>query len=348
MRLAIVTDAWPPQVNGVVTTMLTVVAWLREQGHDVIVIEPSGFRTIPCPWYSEIRLAIHTSDAGRRLRDFAPNRVHVTTEGPLGLAAIRFLRRQGWAYTTALHTRFPEYLQARIPFVPLSWGYAILRYFHARSHAVLVPTDSVARELEARGFDRVSVWTRGIDAKLFSPDAAFDPDLPRPIALHVGRLAAEKNVRAFLELDLPGTKVAVGDGPDRKRLQRDYPDAVFPGYRHGRELAAWYAAADVFVFPSRTDTYGVVMLEAMACGTPVAAYPVAGPIDVVRDGVTGCLDDDLRTAVERALRLDRDTCRGFALQHDANAMARRFLESTVPVHACLDAAAVPGETGQVE
>ena len=329
MRLSIVTDAWFPQVNGVVTTLSAVVDWLRGAGHEVDVIHPGEFRTAPCPGYPEIRLVLPPWRVKHRLSAFAPDRVHVVTEGPLGWAAVRFLRRRGWDHTTSFHTRFPEYVQARLPLVPLAWGYALLRRFHRDSRAVLVPTAGMARELDARGFRNLVVWSRGVDTRTFAPDARFDPGLEPPLFLYVGRIAPEKNLEAFLDLDLPGTKVLVGDGPDRARLEAEHPDAVFPGYRRGRELAAWYAAADVFVFPSLTDTYGVVMLEAMACGTPVAAYPVTGPVDVVRDGETGRLDPDLRQAALDCLGLSRAACLEQARANDWQRTARFFLEHTV-------------------
>lgn len=329
VNLAIVTDAWHPQVNGVVTTMETVVECLRAQGHRVEVIEPSMFHTIPCPAYPEIRLAVDTWHVGRRLRALAPERIHIVTEGPLGRAAMRFVRRRGWRHTTAFHTRFPEYIRARLPFIPLSWGYAYLRRFHASSAAVLVPTPQMAGELAERGFRRPVVWSRGVDTTLFHPDAATPTNDPPPIMLYVGRIAREKNLEAFLALDVPGTKWIVGDGPERADLERRYPDAVFTGCLRGRALAARYAAADVFVFPSRTDTFGVVMLEAMACGTPIAAYPVTGPIDVVHAGVTGCLDESLGRAIESARKLDRHACRAQALEHGWPEAARFFLDQTV-------------------
>jgi glycosyltransferase involved in cell wall biosynthesis len=341
MRLSIVSDAWFPQINGVVTTLCAVVEWLRAEGHVVDVIEPGGFRTLACPGYPEIPLALGTRRVGERLAASAPERVHVVTEGPLGWAAVRFLRRRGWAHTTSFHTRFPEYVNARLPFVPVSWGYALLRRFHRAASATLVPTAGMARELAARGFAHLVVWNRGVDTRVFSPDAAFDPGLPRPIHLYVGRVAPEKNIGAFLDMDVPGSKVVVGDGPARERLERGHPEAVFAGYRRGRELAGWFAASDVFVFPSRTDTYGVVMLEAMACGAPVAAYPVTGPADVVRDGETGCLDEDLATAARRCLALSRDACVAHARANDWRATARFFLEHTVPVNG---AVAEPGPT----
>ncbi len=333
LRLAIVTDAWYPQVNGVVTTMNAVIEWLRAQGHEVEIIEPSGFLTLPCPGYPEIRLAIDAHRVGRRLRAFAPDRVHIVTEGPLGRAAMRCVRRHGWQHTTSFHTRFPEYIRARVPGFPLRWGYGVLRRFHAHSSALLVPTPQLARDLQAWGFDRLVVWSRGVDTGLFHPGATVPTSDRRPIMLYVGRVAREKNLEAFLALDVPGTKWIVGDGPDRARLERQYPDAIFTGYRQGRALAACYASADVFVFPSRTDTYGVVMLEAMACGTPVAAFPVTGPVDVVRPGVTGCLDDDLARAIDGALTLERAACRAQARENDWQRTAAFFLAQTVPIHA---------------
>lgn len=336
MRLAVVTDAWYPQVNGVVTTMSCVIDWLREQGVTVEVVEPDGFRTLPCPGYPEIRLALNTGGVARRLDAFAPDCVHVVTEGPLGWAAIRHLRRRGWRHTTSFHTRFPEYVRARLPLVPLSWGYTVLRRFHRDSERVLVPTAGMARDLEARGFERLCVWSRGVDTRVFQPERAFDHGLKAPLFLYVGRVAQEKNLEAFLELELPGTKVVVGDGPTRARLEAAYPDVQFPGYRHGAELAAWYASADVFVFPSRTDTYGVVMLEAMASGTPVAAYPVTGPIDVVRDGETGRLDQDLCRAALDCLQIPRANCVAQARAHDWREAARFFLEQMVDVEPTAD------------
>ena len=332
MRLSIVSDAWYPQINGVVTTLSAVVEWLCDQGHEVDVIEPSAFRTVPCPGYPEIRLALNPYRVGSRLAAFEPDRIHVVTEGPLGWAAIRFLRRRAWAHTTSFHTRFPEYIRARLPFVPLAWAYALLRRFHRDAAATLVPTAGMANELAQRGFEHLIVWNRGVDTRVFAPEASFETGLPRPIHLYVGRVAPEKNIEAFLALELEGSKVVVGDGPDRERLQREHPEVAFPGYRQGRELAAWYASADVFVFPSRTDTYGVVMLEAMACGTPVAAYPVTGPADVVQDGLTGCLDTDLAAAARRCLGLARAACVRQARANDWRATARFFADCTVPVN----------------
>ncbi|MEX0607533.1 MAG: glycosyltransferase, partial [Halofilum sp. (in: g-proteobacteria)] len=236
-----------------------------------------------------------------------------------------------WRYTTSLHTRFLEYVRARVPQFPLRWGYAALARFHGDAAVTLVASEGMRGELAARGFDHLNVWRRGVDTRLFTPGAAFDPGLPRPLYLYVGRVAREKNIEAFLELPLAGAKAVVGDGPDRARLERAWPQVVFAGYRRGHDLAAWYASADALVFPSRTDTYGVVMLEALACGTPVAAYPVTGPADIVRPGVTGQLDEDLARAGEGCLSLSRAACAAFAREHDWAAVVGEFLARTVPV-----------------
>lgn len=281
-------------------------------GHIVLMITPEGRRTVPCPTYPEIRLSLFAGRAvARQLERFSPDCVHIATEGPLGMAARRWCIRRRAGFTTSSHTQFAEYVRARAP-VPVALSFALLRHYHGCAMRTLVPTDSVKRMLESKGFRNLEVWSRGVDTKTFDPVRKADLDLPRPVWINVGRIAVEKNIERFLELDLPGSKVVVGDGPDRPRLQRNYPDCHFPGYRFGAELAAYLAAADVFVFPSRTDTFGLVMLEAMACGLPVAALPVAGPVDVVRNGVTGVLDEDLRRACLAALDLDRNACRRFA------------------------------------
>ncbi len=332
MRLSLVTDAWHPQVNGVVTTWTAVVARLRELGHVVDVVEPGSFFTVACPGYPEIRLAVPIG-VDRRLEAFAPDRVHVATEGPLGWAAIRALRWRGWRHTTSFHTRFPEYVRARLPFISLARGYAWLRRFHRDAAATLVPTPGMAATLADHGFDHLVVWHRGVDTRVFRPEVAGETGLTRPIHLYAGRVAAEKNLADFLELSLPGTKVVLGEGPQRQQLERAYPEVVFRGHQHPADLAAWYASADVFVFPSRTDTYGIVMLEALACATPVAAYPVTGPADVLTDGVTGALDEDLSRAIERARALDRSACVAFARGLDWAETTRRFLDATVAARA---------------
>ncbi|MCC5888161.1 MAG: glycosyltransferase family 1 protein [Gammaproteobacteria bacterium] len=329
MTILIVTDAWHPQTNGVVTTLEQVIAGARDVGHRVEVLESSSFRTMGLPGYREIRVAINPFSVGRRIRELVPTAVHIATEGPLGLSARRFLVKQGLPFTTSLHTKFPEYMRARIG-LPLRLGYRFLRWFHRPAGSTLVTTARQKEELEAWGLRHLQVWGRGVDIRRFRPRPrlrGFDG----PLLLYVGRLAVEKNLQAFLELDCPGQKVVVGDGPQRAALQRRYPDVTFTGYCYGDELAEWYARADVFVFPSRTDTFGLVMLEAMACGTPVAAYPVTGPLDLVIEGVNGALDEDLGSAVERALNCDRVACRGSAEQQSWDSVVQRFLDDLLPI-----------------
>jgi glycosyltransferase involved in cell wall biosynthesis len=324
MKILIVTDAWRPQTNGVVSTLSHTVECLRSFGHDVHLITPQGFRTIPCPSYPEIRLAVLPGPKiARSIENFAPDAVHIATEGSLGLATRRYCVRGGLNFTTSYHTQFPQYLRSRLP-IPLGLSYRWLRGFHGAARACMVSTRSVQKELEQWGFRNVVRWQRGVDTRLFRPQPKQFLDLPRPIAVYVGRLAVEKNVDAFLEMAWVGTKLVVGDGPERARLQERHPEAVFAGYRYGEELAAHLAAADVFVFPSRTDTFGLVNLEAMACGLPVAAYPVTGPIDIVTEGVTGALDEDLARAAHRALRLDPAACRDRALRSSWESSSRQF------------------------
>jgi len=324
MRILIVTDAWRPQTNGVVSTLSHTVRCLRGFGHEVELITPEGFRTLPCPSYPEIRLAVLPS-AGvrRRIEAFAPHALHIATEGSLGLAARRYCLGRGWKFTTSYHTQFPQYLRSRFP-IPVALTYRWLRSFHGAARACMVSTRTVQQDLEQWGFRNVVRWRRGVDTELFRPRAKQFLDLPRPIAVYVGRLAVEKNIDAFLNMPWRGSKLVVGDGPERARLQASYPQATFAGYRFGEELSAYLAAADVFVFPSRTDTFGLVNLEAMACGVPVAAYPVTGPIDVVEDGLTGALDEDLGRAALRALALDPAACRERALRSSWESSTREF------------------------
>ncbi len=315
MRLLLVTDAWAPQVNGVVVTLRNTIACLGRLGYDVHVLSPEGMRTVPMPTYPEIPLAVLPGrEVARRFRELQPEAVHIATEGPVGIAARDYCVANGLAFTTAYHTCFPEYVQPRFG-IPLAWTYAWLRRFHRPSSAVLVGTDTIRTMLEQRGFSRVADWSRGVDLELFHPRPARYTEYPGPVFVFVGRVAVEKNLPAFLALDLPGTKLVVGDGPERARLQRRYPDAVFVGMKTGAELAACYQRADVFVFPSRTDTFGLVLLEAMACGTPVAAFPVRGPIDVIKEPRAGILNEDLREAAMTALLLDRAEVRGYAEQY---------------------------------
>ncbi|WP_435100541.1 glycosyltransferase family 4 protein [Arhodomonas sp. AD133] len=332
MRIVIVTDAWKPQVNGVVTTLSRVSEQLRRQGHEVRLITPEGRRTWPMPGYPEIRLTRRPGAAvASELDAIAPQAVHIATEGPLGMAARRHCLRRRWPFTTAWHTQFPQYVRLRLP-VPEAWTYRLLRRFHDPAERTLVPTPSMRDELAAHGFRHLLVWSRGVDTSVFHPGYAdVFADLPRPVSIYVGRVAVEKNLEAFLSLPAAGTKVVVGDGPDRAGLQARYPHAVFTGYRYGEDLAASISSADVFVFPSRTDTYGLTMLEAMACGTPVAAYPVTGPRDVVEEGVTGALDEDLGAAVARALQLPPEAAIAYAGARTWDACAEALRAALAPI-----------------
>lgn len=331
MRILLATDAWAPQINGVVMTLRNTIACLEQWGHEVHVLSPEGFRTFPMPTYPEIPLAVLPGKGvARRFEQVAPDAVHVATEGPIGQAARDYCVARDIPFTTAYHTCFPEYVQPRFG-VPLSWTYAWLRRFHKPSRAVLTGTDTIRRLLEERGFDNVADWSRGVDLELFHPVAERFTDLPRPVFAYVGRLAVEKDIPAFLRLDLPGTKLVVGDGPERAKLERRFPDAVFVGAKTGRELASCYQRADAFVFPSRTDTFGLVLLEAMACGTPVAAFPVRGPIDVIKDPSAGVLREDLAEAAMAALELDRAAVRRYAERYSWETCTRQFLSHLVPV-----------------
>lgn len=325
MRILIVTDAWVPQVNGVVRTLQRLSEALAALGEEVMLLTPDGFATVPLPSYPDIRVALPLpGQVGRAIAAAAPDVVHVATEGPLGLAARRWCLSRGVAFTTSYHTRFPEYLRLRLP-VPESWTYAWLRRFHNAGAATLVATPSLGAELAGRGFTRVRPWTRGVDTGMFRPDRNRVFDLRRPIFLTVGRVAPEKNLEAFLGLDLPGSKVVVGDGPALETLAHRHPDAVFLGRRTGEDLADVYASADVFVFPSRTDTFGIVLLEALASGLPVAAFPVTGPLDVIADGIDGVLSGDLRAAALAALALPRDAARAKAVRYGWTDCATMFL-----------------------
>lgn len=342
LSICIVTDAWHPQVNGVVRTLDNLRQNLEAMGHKVSMLTPRLFRTIPCPTYPEIRLSLGARRRTAKLLDAQElDAVHIATEGPLGWAARQWCIKNKVEFTTAYHTAFPEYIAARSPF-PASWFYPAFRRFHAASSGVLVATETVRQQLMDQGFKNIVPWTRGVDTSLFKPrtDAASVPELDglaRPLQLYVGRVAVEKNIEAFLETSVPGTKLIVGDGPARGKLKAKYPQVRFMGTRFGEELAAIYAAADVFVFPSKTDTFGLVMIEALAAGTPVAAYPVQGPLDVV--GASGCgpfanwtqqiaaLDDDLNRAVQVALTLDRQDCNQFAKLYDWPTVAKQFVQA---------------------
>lgn len=329
MRILLVTDAWAPQVNGVVVTLRNTIACLERWGHEVHVLSPTGFRTMPMPTYPEIPLAILPGrEVARRIREYNPEVIHIATEGPLGVAARNYCVKHRLAFTTAYHTCFPEYVKPRFG-VPLAWTYAWLRWFHGPSSAILVGTPAIRKLLEERGFQRIADWSRGVDVKLFRPDERRFSEYARPVFLCVGRVAIEKNLAAFLALELSGTKVVVGDGPQRKELERRFPEAIFVGMKTGVELASYFQRADAFVFPSLTDTFGLVLLEAMACGTPVAAFPVRGPIDVIKDPAVGILGEDLRTAALAALELDRGRVRCYAEQYSWEHCSRQFLSHLV-------------------
>jgi glycosyltransferase involved in cell wall biosynthesis len=333
MRIAIATDAWSPQVNGVVRTLQTVRRQLEAMGHEVLVVSPDLFRSVPCPTYPEIRLAFaRTAAVGTMLARFGPDAIHLATEGPVCLAARRWCRARGLPFTTAYHTQFPDYVAARTGADP-EWIWRYIRWFHAPAQAILASTPSIAASLRAHGLDQVKPWGRGVDAALFGPDGPRDPvmaALPGPVQLYVGRVAVEKNIEAFLDADHPGSKVVVGDGPARAALARRYPHAHFLGPRSGADLAACYRAADVFVFPSRTDTFGLVMIEALASGVPVAAYPVTGPIDVL-DPSVAVMDERLDVAIAGALTRPRAACLAHAARFTWAESARQFLAALAPV-----------------
>ena len=326
----LVTDAWFPQTNGVVITLAQTAAWLGRFGHEVRVITPQQFCNVSCPTYPEIRLSIFPYQRLVKLIDaFRPEALHIATEGPLGLAARRYCRRRGLRFTTSYHTQFPQYLRLRYP-IPLWFSYAVLRWFHSAAHRCLVSTASVSEQLAARGFDNLATWQRGVDTNRFRPRDKGFLELPRPVAVYVGRIAVEKNIEAFLRMPWKGSKLIVGDGPQREQLQREYPHNCWAGFRYADDLAMHLAAADIMVFPSLTDTFGLVNLEAMSCGVPVAAFPVQGPIDVITDGVTGALDTDLGRAAERALRIDPQQCRQFALEAGWDLCTRQFESQLIP------------------
>ncbi len=339
MRILVATDAWHPQVNGVVRSIEALAGEARLLDAEVDVATPEGFRAMRMPTYPDIRLAFVTaSTLGPRIEAARPDHVHIATEGPMGLAARRHCLRAGRVFTTSYHTRFPDYVAARAP-IPRAWSYAWLRWFHNAGRGVMVSTPTVADELRRHGFGNVMRWSRGVDHALFRPRDLSVLDLPRPIFLYVGRVAVEKNVEAFLALDLPGTKVVAGDGPSRPDLEARYPSARFLGMKTGEDLARIYASADVFVFPSRTDTFGIVLLEALASGLPVAAYPVPGPSDVIGDSDVGVLDEDLGQACRQALAVPRQRAREFSLGFTWAASTRQFLDNVTRVRAAAACAA---------
>jgi glycosyltransferase involved in cell wall biosynthesis len=331
LRVLIVTDAWAPQVNGVVRTLENLGRELLAMGHKVRYATPENHTTLPLPTYPEIRLALFPRQMIQRaIEEFSPDSIHIATEGTIGLSARAMCLERGYLFTTAFHTRFPDYIHARFPFIPESAVYSALKAFHAPATATMVSTLSLKHELEAHGFSNVALWSRGVDVDLFHPRSQHTINVEHPIFLYVGRLAVEKNVEAFLALDLPGTKLVIGEGPQRAELKARFPAAMFLGQKSGDDLANLYAGADVFVFPSRTDTFGLVLLEALACGTPVAAYPVQGPLDVLGEADIAVLDEDLRAACLAALAIARNDCRAYALKRSWRASAEQFLGNLAP------------------
>jgi glycosyltransferase involved in cell wall biosynthesis len=325
MRILIATDAWRPQVNGVVRTLTSLARAAAHLGAEITFLTPDGFPSFEVPTYPGLRVAWpNRREIARRIEAAAPEAIHIATEGPIGWAVRGYCRRHKLAFTTSYTTRFPEYVSVRTG-IPASVGYAVLRHFHDAAATTMVATNSLKQELAARGFKKLGFWTRGVDTELFHPNDPAALDLPRPIFMTVGRVAVEKNLEAFLALDLPGSKVIVGDGPQKAELERRFPQAKFLGEKTGADLTSHVAAADVFVFPSLTDTFGVVQLEALACGTPVAAFPVTGPLDVIADRPIGALDQDLRSACLRALEMSREACRNFALERSWENSARQFV-----------------------
>ncbi len=334
MRIAIITDAWRPQVNGVVTILAELVEQLKALGHEVLVIQPYLFETRPCPGYPEIALARGIEPKlSNQLDAFKPQAIHVATEGPLGSCGRKYCLKRRLPFTTAFHTRFPEILHAAIK-VPLALGYWWFRRFHARAQRVMVPAPATLRMLQARGFENVAQWTHGVDGQVFAPgarDALDHLNLPRPIHLFVGRVSYEKNIEAFLNLVLPGSKVVCGVGPLEAKLKAKFAGVTWMGVLPREELAGVYRAADVFVFPSKSDTFGLTMLEAMACGTPVAAYRVEGPIDVIADSTAGVMHDDLAQAVQAALQIDRVFPPQRAAFFDNATVTQEFLQMLAPI-----------------
>ena len=333
LKIAFITDAWHPQINGVVTTIENTCKMLKDQGNELLMITPDQFNTVPCPSYPSIKLSIFCYPKVKRLLDnFAPERIHIATEGPLGLAARKYCLKRKLAFTTSFHTLFAEYINLRLK-IPVTWGYNLLHWFHKPASRTMVATRQVETDLVNRGFRREKLvrWSRGVDADRFKPRNKNYLTYPRPISMYVGRVAIEKNLEAFLSLSIPGTKVVVGDGPQLNKLKNHYPEVIFAGFETGESLAKTMAAADVFVFPSRTDTFGIVMLDALACGVPVAAYPVQGPLDVLVDNQTGCMRENLQEAFYGALDLNREVCREQALKYSWQNCSTQFLNNLIPV-----------------
>jgi glycosyltransferase involved in cell wall biosynthesis len=342
-KVLIVTDAWHPQINGVVRSLTEIGKQANAFGFEAAYLTPEGFASVAMPGYPEIRLALATpSQVARRIDEIAPDCIHIATEGPLGILARRFCTKRSRRFTTSYHTRFPEYLSARLPIPPWPLA-ALMRAFHSASTATMVSTKTLEDDLTAQGYKNLLRWSRGVDADLFHPGKAQRLPFPRPIFLYAGRVAIEKNLEAFLSLELPGSKVIVGDGPARDALESRFSDAHFLGAKEGEALAEIFASADAFVFPSLTDTFGVVLLEALASGVPVAAFPVAGPRDVIGNSKTGVLNKDLRRAATAALAIPRDLCRKYALQFSWRESARQFFGNVLSANGM---GALRGELGK--
>jgi glycosyltransferase involved in cell wall biosynthesis len=331
LKIALISDAWMPQINGVVTTLTNTIKALERLGHDVKLFTPDLFKNYPCPGYPDVRLAFLCGPTLRPLiKAFKPDALHLVTEGPVGYAARRYCQAFGYRYTSSYLSQYPDYLNLRIGF-PKLISAAYLRWFHSDSANIMVTTPTLEQELRGKGYQNLVRWSRGVDTDLFKPWPKDFINDPRPIFLYTGRVAIEKNIEAFLKLDLPGTKYIVGDGPHKEILAIKYPDARFVGYQQGENLARFMAAADVFVFPSLTDTFGVVLLEALACGVPVAAFPVQGPIDVITDSRVGILSDDLHHAAMTALSLNPTDCQRYAMQYTWETCSQQFVENLIPM-----------------
>ncbi|HXD89392.1 MAG TPA: glycosyltransferase family 1 protein [Urbifossiella sp.] len=332
-RILIATDAWHPQVNGVVRTLETTASHLRDFGHVVEIVEPGPFASVAVPFYPEI--AVACPRPGRiydRVRRFRPDHVHIATEGPIGLMVRRYCQMRHWRFSTSYHTRFPEYLR-RLAGVPERGTYRFLKWFHGGSSSLMVATPSLAKELQSRGFQApLRRWSRGVDLGVFYRRSKPEVPYARPVLLYVGRISHEKNIEAFLKLKTAGTKLLVGDGPARSEFERRYPDAIFLGYRRGADLGELYATADLFVFPSITDTFGIVVIEALASGLPVAAFPVTGPIDTLTRAELGALDADLGEAVRRALAHGNPiACAAEGRSYTWENCTRQFEANLVPI-----------------
>lgn len=331
MKIAIVTDAWSPQINGVVSTLKKTTTYLTSMGHRVAVFNPADYKTFPMPGYPEIRLSwFPARKLSRMLDSFDADAIHISTEGPLGAAARKYCIKRGLKFTTAYHTRFPEYLRLRLP-IPMWLSYWLIRKFHNASSTTMVATKSLEDELLSRNFTNLKRWSRGVDIDLFRPHEKSVIQSELPIAVYLGRVAVEKNIKAFLDLEINARKVVIGDGPEMGELKSLYPDTLFVGYKTGEELSAHLASADVMVFPSLTDTFGLVLLEAMACGVPVAAYPVTGPKDIIENAANGWVDGDLAYAVEQALKVDSGKCREYAEKYSWGNAAKQFYSNLVLV-----------------